>query len=265
MFVAELTFSCRHAPTDETFEAVEGLLAVLYKNGQVVTRIWPVTSEGALLRAVVLTPAEDALESRHHNRYVLGELARLDEQGLAPPTVNSLGPERLSLPECSCGDWRAGLLLYTDFLSLEPPVRCLDCFHPVALYRLPRPESGEHLGLLGWQTDYQACDTLQMHTMTGERFGERQLGQLQSALSRHGRGIASTLSEAMSVPVYYYLHRSRARSLRAELSRLCPGCGAAWRLTSPLHERFDFRCERCALLSNIACSVRHRLVETIDF
>lgn len=259
MHVAELTFAGLSAPTDEACDAVQGLLSTLYKNGQIVTRVWPITVEGAALRAVVLVAAVDALEARHYNRFASKALSELGELGLERPTVRWLGPDPTSVPECVCGDCRSALVLYTDYLSLEPPLRCLDCFQPLGLFRLPTNESGEHLGLLQWQADYQACDTLQMHTMTGERFGERQLGQLGSSLSRRGLELCASIARAVERPVFYYLHRARARSLRAELSRRCPSCGGPWRLGEPLHGRFDFRCDRCSLLSNVACSVRHRL------
>ncbi|MCB1783562.1 MAG: DUF2310 family Zn-ribbon-containing protein [Alphaproteobacteria bacterium] len=55
---------------------------------------------------------------------------------------------------------------------------------------------------------------------------------------------------------YYYILKSSAKSYDAELLRNCPGCGGDWHQEQPLHDIFDFMCERCGLLSNIAFNVR---------
>uniref|UniRef100_A0A486XK01 Zn-ribbon-containing, possibly nucleic-acid-binding protein n=1 Tax=Rheinheimera sp. BAL341 TaxID=1708203 RepID=A0A486XK01_9GAMM len=53
-------------------------------------------------------------------------------------------------------------------------------------------------------------------------------------------------------PVYYALYSGSSKDCRNENNKLCPGCGAKWRLSAPLHELFDFKCDKCRLLSNIA-------------
>ena len=55
---------------------------------------------------------------------------------------------------------------------------------------------------------------------------------------------------------FYFLSKGRGRSRAAEQARLCPGCGGDWLLEEPRHDCFDFRCESCRLLSNIAWTVR---------
>jgi len=130
-----------------------------------------------------------------------------------------------------------------------------DCFDPVPLYRVPPTRDLEYLDILQWAADYQACDTLQMHCTTGERFGERQLVGHDSSLTAQGREICRRLSAKTGLPAYYYLHNSRGRSLRDERRRRCPGCRRNWSMAEPWHGRFDFKCERCLLLSNIATNV----------
>jgi predicted nucleic acid-binding Zn ribbon protein len=58
------------------------------------------------------------------------------------------------------------------------------------------------------------------------------------------------------LPVYYYLSKHFGRSDRAERRRKCPSCGKAWLRKEPLHRIFDFQCQRCRLLSNVAFDVR---------
>jgi predicted nucleic acid-binding Zn ribbon protein len=90
-----------------------------------------------------------------------------------------------------------------------------------------------------------------MHCTTGERFGEEQLARHDSSLGMNGRELCRKLEQATGTPVYYFLHKTRSRGRQAELARLCPSCGAQWRLEKRLHN-FDFRCARCRLLSSIA-------------
>ncbi|RYD27709.1 MAG: hypothetical protein EOP86_24150, partial [Verrucomicrobiaceae bacterium] len=166
-------------------------------------------------------------------------------------SVTVLGRDPCGLDFCVCPS-RSAFVLFTDYLASDiPPVRCLDCFDPVALHTLPHTADGEHLGLLWWAADYRACDTLQMHCTTGERFGEQQLRRHDSSLSRQGRDLCSQLETLTGVPVYYYLHKTRSRSRASELQRRCPSCGSEWRLEPRLH-LFDFQCGKCRLLSNIA-------------
>jgi predicted nucleic acid-binding Zn ribbon protein len=124
------------------------------------------------------------------------------------------------------------------------------------LYRLPRSTSGEHSALLSWESNYKACDTLQMHCTVGERFGERQLSDPGSSFSRSGLAVCREIEQLTGQPAYYYLYRGDTRRPSAELSRNCPGCDGPWKLKKPLHGKFDFRCDKCRLLSNIAWIVR---------
>ena len=125
------------------------------------------------------------------------------------------------------------------------------------LYRIPRDRHGEQNDVMCWQSDYQACDTLQMNTATGDRFGTHQLSAVDSSLSVRGRAIARRIEEATKVPTYYYLYRYGGRSGALERKRRCPGCGGAWLLRyGAWHDEFHFRCTRCRLLSNIAWNVQ---------
>lgn len=64
-----------------------------------------------------------------------------------------------------------------------------------------------------------------------------------------------SISVSTGRPVYYYLYRHAGASERAERVRRCPSCGGDWLLAAPLHAIFDFRCDRCRLLSNVAFQI----------
>ncbi len=254
MITAVLSFSLPDAGHTEVLQAAGSLLAVWHKNGQIVGNDWPMAAADGTLRAYVRLPAADALDSSFANAYVLRDLERLSACGAGRPVVEILGVDPDTLPPCACTS-RGSLILFTDYLTLESPLRCGNCFDPVALYRVPATKDFEYLDVLQWAADYKACDTLQMDCTTGERFGEQQLVRHDSSLSVRGRQICRRLAENTNVPTYYYLHKSRGRSLGAERRRRCPNCHGDWLLAERWHNRFDFRCDDCRLLSNVASNV----------
>lgn len=249
MFTAKVSFSKTGENQEAMADRIIELLADWDKNGQIIGNSWPIADTGGALEAFVRLPAVDSLEAVHNNVWATRAVEALLP---ASYSVTVLGRDPCQPGLCACPS-RSALVLFTHFLADGiPPVRCLDCFDPVALYTLPHPDGEEYHGLLTWAADYKACDTLQMFCTTGERFGEQQMRRHDSNLSIHGRSLCSQLELLTGVPVYYYLYKSRSRSRASELQRRCPSCGSEWRLEPRLH-LFDFQCVKCRLLSAIAC------------
>lgn len=235
-------------------DLIETLLATWLRNGQVCGDEWPILANGASLSTTVLSPEEHSLDARFNNQHVAAAMARCADEGLIM-SVEVLGEVAESQPACTCPDPSA-YLLFTTYLSLQSPIRCMDCFRPVALYRMQAMASGEFNELLSWQSNYQSCDSLQMHCAVLERAATREISNIDSSLSKIGLAHCKTLAASSDRPFYYYLYRGHGRDLRAELERRCPGCGNDWGLAAPLHNLFDFRCDGCGLVSNVAFDVR---------
>lgn len=251
MFTARISFSKPSGAESDAFvESVLNLLNCLRNNGQILGSEWPLVDVEGGLDAFVTIPERRSLDAEFRNRYADQLFEAFSDDRL---TFQVLGPDPGFDGCCNC-DSSSALVLFTSYTSQSPPVRCLDCFKPVPLYLLPHFQDEEHLCFLHWMADYKACDTLQMHCTTGERFGENQLFRHDSSLSRNGRELAHSLERMVEVPVFYYLHKTRGRSLKAELRRRCPSCGSDWRLEQRLHD-FDFRCDECRLLSAISGDV----------
>ena len=247
MFVAKVSFEVSAETGTDVVDRAYDLLSCWFKNGQVASETWMLVRREGRLEAFVSLVTPDALEVRHNNSYSTEALAALSP---VVPRVEILGSAAESSTACTCVS-RSAMVLFTHYLSTAPPVRCLDCFELVPLYALPHIHDREHLVLLQWASDYRACDTLQMHCTTGERFGEEQLSRHDSSLSVNGRELCRKLEQSTGTPVYYFLHKTRSRGRHAELSRVCPSCGAQWRLEKRIH-KFDFQCASCRLLSAIA-------------
>ena len=255
MFAVHLRFDpqARGVSADRV-DAITWLIAAFVRNGNLLEEFLLVAeSKGWTVYGVA--PARDAFHKANWNEFVQQRIAGLVQVKLKGPSIRFLGKVAELSAACRCERPR-GVLLFTTFLQLEPPVNCIQCNGTVPLYRLPRSKTGEHSGLLAWKSNYQACDTLQMNCIVGERFGERQMSDPTSRLSRSGLAVCKEIERLTGRPAYYYLYRATTRSHSAEVRRKCPICGGPWLLKEPLHGKFDFKCDRCHLLSNIAWNIR---------
>lgn len=257
MRVASIEFELRdRRSAKDAVAAIHGLLGAWRGNGQILERGHPIARTKTGFTCYVMLPDAVALQRGWDNEWVAKRIASLPAVGLGRPRVRILGAEAESPDEDRCKK-RPSLILYTTYVSMESPLRCGACFLPVPLYLMPRDRHGEQNDVMCWQSDYQACDGLQMNTATGERFGTHQISAFDSSLSKRGRAIAKRIEEASKTPTYYYLYRYGGRSGANERKRRCPGCGGAWLLRDGAwHDLFHFRCKRCRLLSNIAWNVR---------
>ncbi len=257
MFVIEVVFKQAQVhDTDQVQEIIQFLLGALRMNGQVLGREFPVAIDADSYRSYLLIPEEDSLDKSRANVYVLKWLTKLDDLKIEY-SWKVLGIESDGDSVCKCVRPKF-YMLYTTYISLEPPIRCGDCFESIPLYRLPVTSSGEYVDIITWESDYKACDTLQMNCATGEHFGTLQISRHNSSLSKRGIDICNHITVSTGIPTYYYLLKSSGRGMKAEQTRKCPSCGGEWLLQEPLHGLFDFRCDQCRLLSNVAWSVRSK-------
>jgi len=255
MYAVELQFDLQtRRASYARLSKISSLIAALVKNGNLLDQ-YVLTAESKKWTVHGMTPARDAFRKANWNSFVQQEMVALAKANLEHPRIRFLGIVPETAPACRCSKPR-GFYLFTTFLQLEPPVRCIHCSGTVPLYRLPSSKTGEHFELRSWASNYQSCDTLQMNSSVGTRFGERQMSDPTSSLSRTGLAVCRELEGLTGRPVYYYLYRGNAQSRPKELRRACPACGGQWLLKKPLHGKFDFKCNHCRLLSNIAWNVR---------
>ena len=256
MYTAQVTF---HTPTEldveEAANLIWSLLGAWLQNGQLYENKAPLVTADQRFVAQVTLPARDALDSLHANQYVNDDMEKLHTAGFPPFELTIIGEDVEDTGPCACAT-RQAYVLFTTFLHIQSPLRCGDCFHPVPLYHIPPTDNSGYYNVLRWEADYQACDTLQIGCDTLERAALREMFQVDSSLSKRGRAICDTITESTGIPTYYYLRRWSARSHTQELARKCPACGGEWLLDEPWHQLFDYRCDRCRLVSNIAVDVR---------
>lgn len=251
MYVAELTFRViQDTSLPKAEQAIRHYLEQLIFQGQILGREWPTYWQGEQFVSRLILPAADALQHKHHSDAGKQALQGLNQAGLGLPKLTVLGEDLLSnhTDPCHCPD---ALVLYTRFAINNSPLYCAEHFAPLPLYKIPNANGFE--ALIRWQLQYQALDEVQMQQQSVlQKPAERALQQPNSRLNQQGRRLARQLSRQLARPIYYALYSGSSNDCNTEQYRRCPQCQRDWRLSSPWHDLFDFRCEHCLLVSNIA-------------
>ncbi|MGL5359937.1 MAG: DUF2310 family Zn-ribbon-containing protein, partial [Shewanella sp.] len=145
-------------------------------------------------------------------------------------------------------------LLYTSYVHMCSPLRSGDNLLPIPLYQIPATFNGDHKRIIRWQSEWQACDELQMAAATQAEFAAlEELSSPNSDLFRRGWDLRGRIEYLTKIPTYYYLYRVGGQDLASELVRACPRCGSrSWKLAEPLLDMFHFRCEPCRIVSNLS-------------
>ena len=257
MYTLEIKFrNLSENKIEEIVDEIQGLLAVLQKNGQILDTDCPMVEvKEKQIIVYVLAYEESSLELKNRNTYVKNAFDRLKELSVDEIIITSLGKYPLSLEPCNCKK-TTSYVLFTHFLSIESPLSCGDCFASMPLYKIPHLEGGEYLDILSWQSNYKSCDSLQMGCRVGEKFATKQMSKLNSSLTKQGLKLCKKIYKKTSVPTYYYLYRPSCKSSSKELKRKCSSCSGKWLLKNPWHNIFNFKCDNCFLLSNIAWNLK---------
>jgi predicted nucleic acid-binding Zn ribbon protein len=249
MYVGHLAFAkASSSERASASDAIDMLLSTLRMNGQICGREFPIAVTPGTYVATVLMPEMCSLDDSHSNRYVRSALEQLTAAGLAAPE-RTIAEDIDSIGSCAC-ERSTSFILYTTYVSLEPPLRCGSCFLAVPLYRIPPTRGDEYNNVINWHSDYQSCDRLQMNCATLERAAMRQLSRHDSSLSQAGLEICRSLFELTRIPTYYYLCSFGAKVRLRPDKRLCPSCANPWQLLEPWHS-FASKCDECRLVSSI--------------
>lgn len=250
MYVCALTFDCFDDIDINTAQScISALLDAYRYNGQIIGREFPITLTNSQFKVTLVCPEKASLAPQNNNQEVAMKLDSLLAFDLSLPSVELLGLECQSDFSDLCEQPEA-LVIYSTFVQSCSPVRCLEHFSPVPLYKLPQDVRYD---LVKWQESHAACDQIQMNELTSvEAQVLEQLSSPTSQLMQQGRDIANRISAQLNLPVYLYLYRVGGSSLEQERSRTCPSCNSEWSLPKPMFELFDFKCDKCNLVSNLS-------------
>ena len=253
MWLAELQFRLLSDTSySQAEQQIRQYLEALIFQGQLIGREFPTYFANDHFCSRVILPAEDALKPQHHSQRGQQALAALPEAGLSYPKLKLLGQDLMSSHTDPCQP-AAGYLLFTNFAEQVSPLRCSEHFAPVPLYQLGVDSTKDYEDFIRWQLQYQALDEIQMQQQRVlPKSAENALQQLHSRLNQQGRQLAKRVEKLSGTACYYYLYSGSSDDCSREASKKCPGCGGDWQLNSSWHGLFQFRCDHCRLVSNIA-------------
>jgi len=234
------------------YRAFDRVLCSLRANGQLLGReILPFEQKTAFFANAII-PEKKALAPENNNAWVNRNIGELAQVGLAKPLYRI--PANLEHDQtCQCKRPRE-FVLYADYSYMHSPLRCLRCFGPIPLYRIPVTEYGAYVDILSWSSDFESCHRLYMNDVGVDRFATRQMNSIDAALTKYGLDICRRITESTGKKTYYFLRKHGGRSMARERERRCPSCGGEWLLKKRLHI-FDFKCTQCSLLSWIGTGV----------
>lgn len=222
-------------------------------NGQIIGREFGVTYHQDHFQVRLSLPEQESLLPKWNSEMVNEALQQAVEFGVIFTGFEIIGQD-YQADESSQEDQYPFLILYTTHLDSCSPLRSANDFKSIPSYRLLHSEHDLSEQLIKWQEDWQACDQLQMNGLVLEQQAVSQIGEVDSELSIRGRALAKEIEQKTSIPVFYYLYRL-GKDEAKEQSRTCPSCGGSWKLTTPLHDIFYFKCEQCRLISNLSWEI----------
>lgn len=252
MYIQELSIEIRsEVDKNELVDRFHSFLYSLRKNGQSQSKQEASFVLDNFIRCNIQTLEKESLNKKYNTEWVKAQLKELENDCLSKLQIKKLGKtfeNYLGVCKCKKND---SLILYTHLFNDEGALRCGTCFKPIPLYKLPSLDQPIKEKILNWEQDYICCDKLQIGSRVGDKWATKQMTDSASQLSKEGIAICSKIKMMTGIPTYYYLFNFRKVKMEHDKTRLCPSCGGHWLLDKPLDKLFDFKCNRCELISSL--------------
>ncbi len=238
--VAKMTVTSKIVDRDEIFDRLEGLLFMLYKNGQIL-KTWIIEDYEDYFEVRVTTTDDDSLNPQYYNQYIKKELENFTIE--TKILTNDAG----STDCCHCDD-HSFYIITPDPDMQSSPIICGDCGKEIPLIKIPYLfNEEEHYSILDFQFIYTSVDNLWINSLS-DRFTKRQITQHNSQLNKLGLNIRQELEKKVNKPVYLFI----ANPIRGwfgfkkedKILELCPKCGGEFK---SIGDHADKVCESCRL------------------
>ena len=232
---------------EEQEEFINDYLGTLFSNGQIHYDYSLVKKESIYFVFATLI-ASDSLSEEFDNIYVKERKKKI--KTIFDVKIEVLGKNVYSDNICCCEN-KSGYLLFSCSTHYSSPIRCIDCWEFIPLYKFPyAPQQEEYYHELNWERTYKDIDELWYQGLA-DRWTERQMINPKSALSKIGRKICKDFENATNKPFYYFLFDVDYND-KYRLHEKCPECGEAWRVVQVggnTEKRELYFCDKCRLIS----------------
>ena len=252
MYIQEITINIKSkTDKDELVDQFNLLLSHYRGNGQTQGKIETQFIKGNKIIGLPFTLEKNSLDKQNNNFYVKRQIERIETLCNSTLQIKTIGKTHESYKgACNCTQSDFYILI-TNYITIQSPLTCGTCDMPVPLYRLPKYHDYGYMPILNWETNYISCDSLQMNCEVGERWALNQMQKINSQLSKQGIEICKKIEGKTSVPTFYYLHNYK-KVKDNQFITFCPSCGEKWDLKEQIHEFYDFKCDKCRVISTIS-------------
>lgn len=161
------------------------------------------------------------MHPKYHSDFVNVCIERLAEACLLAPKARLLGRDLNSeqAAEETTPEWQ---VLYTTYVHTCSPLRSGESLLPIPLYRNGPTLNGDHKAVIKWQTEWQACDEIQMAgACRAEHAALHEICDADSVLFKRGWDLRGRIEYVTEIPTYYYQYRVGGKSLADEKQRKC--------------------------------------------
>ena len=252
MYTQEISIKPK-LPVDknELFQEFNLLLEFYRGSGQTQGKIESQFIDENRIVSIPYTLEKDSLKSSNNNIYVQKRIEKIQKLCASKIKIKTLGTTTYNSSHvCKCKKSEFYILI-TNYVSIDSPITCGSCNQSVPLYKLPKYDDFGYMPILSWESNYQACDRLQMNCEVGEKWASNQLENIKSQLSKQGIKICKKIEKLTNIPTFYFLYNYE-RYKGDDLNRLCPNCGKKWHLSNQLFNFYDFKCDDCRIVSTIS-------------
>ncbi len=234
------------------YDEFDALMGNLWKTGQILGNYeTPFITDNELV-AYQTTLEKTSLSKKYFDEFTRkrwSDIEKLCNSRLRTEVVGQAIPEYVGVCNCQKPSF---YILFTHAFNASGFLDCGNCKGVVPIYKLPQLSNDDRFEMLAWESNYKACDNLQLGGTVGEKWATKQMSDPHSTLSKQGIGICKKIRAATGIPTYYYLYNYRHISPQKDKARLCPSCNRNWLLKERLHDLYDFKCDKCQLLSTLS-------------
>ena len=181
---------------DKLFDEFEILMGNLCTTGQVISNYETPFVSGNELIAFQTTLETTSLSKKYFDEYTakrVNDLEKWCNSKLKTEVIGKAIPEYKGVCKCKKSDF---YILFTYAFNSSGFLDCGNCKKVVPIYKLKQLTYNDRYEMLSWETNYKACDDLQLGCTVGEKWATKQMSDPNSQLSKQGIDIARLVMES---------------------------------------------------------------------
>lgn len=172
-------------------------------------------------------------------------------------SIIEYGEDMWSPDICQCTEYK----FYILSGSRPIPILCGTCMNAIPLYKLPFTYESDpsYYDVIQWNQENYALNTLEFQCSEEvEKFAQDQLCNIDSEHTQDALEICKKIKKLTKINCFYDFENLKDEvDERNEVFKLCPSCNSKWVLEESLHNTYDFKCDKCKILSNFSYSIQN--------